>query len=134
MNKNKPGALLIAALIGAALAGCASESSQALAVPTVASAARPYVGPRTLIAAEQLPDSCLASMKGVPGPTEAFVYEHQIPLDVRSHGAGDDMKMTSARQSQQPQASLTQQQGGALTKTNPYASSTATGTSMPGPS
>lgn len=50
MNKNKPGALLIAALIGAALAGCASESSQALAVPTVASAARPYVGPRTLIA------------------------------------------------------------------------------------
>ena len=59
-------------------------------------------------------------LKGVPGPTEAFVYEHQIPLDVRSHGAGDDMKMTSARQSQQPQASLTQQQGGALTKTNPY--------------
>ncbi|WP_219137130.1 hypothetical protein [Janthinobacterium sp. UMAB-60] len=34
-------------------------------------------------------------LKGVPGPIEAFVYDHQIPLDVRSHGA-------------------------ALTKTNPY--------------
>ncbi|WP_454774613.1 hypothetical protein [Janthinobacterium tructae] len=46
-------------------------------------------------------------LTGVPGTTEAFVYDHQIPLDVYSHGAGDNMKMTP-------------QQGGAITKTNPY--------------
>ena len=60
------------------------------------------------------------ALKGVPAPTEAFVYNHQIPLDVYSHGAGDNMKMAPERQSQQPQASLTQQQDGAITKTNPY--------------
>ena len=59
-------------------------------------------------------------LKGVPGTTEAFVYDHQIPFDVYSHGAGDNMKMAPERQSQQPQASLTQQQGGAIPKTNPY--------------
>ena len=59
-------------------------------------------------------------LTGVPGTTEAFVYDHQIPLDVYSHGAGDNMKMTPERQSQQPQASLTPQQGGAITKINPY--------------
>ena len=59
-------------------------------------------------------------MKGVPAPTEAFVYDHQIPLDVYSHGVGDGMKMTPERQSQQPRASLTQQQDGAIPKTNPY--------------
>ena len=59
-------------------------------------------------------------LKGVPGTTEAFVYDHQIPFDVYSHGAGDNMKMAPERQSQQPQASLTQQQDGAITKTNPY--------------
>ena len=59
-------------------------------------------------------------LKGVPGTTEAFVYAHQIPLDVYSHGAGDDMKMAPERQSRQPQASLTQQQDGAIPKTNPY--------------
>ena len=59
-------------------------------------------------------------LKGVPGTTEAFVYDHQIPLDVYSHGAGDDMKMAPERQSRQPQASLTQQQDGAIPKTNPY--------------
>ena len=59
-------------------------------------------------------------LKGVPGSTEAFVYDHQIPFDVHSHGAGGDMKMTPERQSQQPQASLTQQQDGAIPKTNPY--------------
>ena len=59
-------------------------------------------------------------LKGVPGTTEAFVYAHQIPLDVYSHGAGDDMKMAPERQSRQPQASLTQQQDGAISKTNPY--------------
>lgn len=59
-------------------------------------------------------------LKGVPGTTEAFVYDHQVPFDVYSHGAGDNMKMAPERQSQQPQASLTQQQDGAITKTNPY--------------
>ena len=59
-------------------------------------------------------------LTGVPGPIEAFVYNHQIPLDVYSHGAGDNMKMMPERQSQQPQASLTPQQDGAITKTNPY--------------
>ena len=59
-------------------------------------------------------------LTGVPGPIEAFVYNHQIPLDVYSHGAGNNMKMAPERQSQQPQASLTQQQDGAITKTNPY--------------
>lgn len=58
--------------------------------------------------------------KTVPGTSEAFVCDHPSPPDVHSHGAGDDMKMTPERQSQQPQASLTQQQDGAITKTNPY--------------
>ena len=45
----------------------------------------------------------------------------------REHGAldykecaGDDMKVTPEHQSRQAQASLTQQQDGAITKTNPY--------------
>lgn len=42
--------LLIAACILPALAGCATETSRAVVVPTVASAARPYAGVRTLIA------------------------------------------------------------------------------------
>ena len=60
------------------------------------------------------------ALKGVPAPIESFVYDHQIALDMRSHGAGDNMKMAPERQSQQPQASLTQQQDGAIPKTNPY--------------
>lgn len=60
------------------------------------------------------------ALTGIPGPIEAFVYDHQIPFDVYSHGAGDNMKMAPERQSQQPQASLTQQQDGAIPKTNPY--------------
>ena len=60
------------------------------------------------------------ALKGVPGPIESFVYDHQIPLDVYSHGASDNMKMAPERQSRQPQASLTQQQDGAIPKTNPY--------------
>ena len=59
-------------------------------------------------------------LTGVPDTTEAFVYDHQIPFDVYSHGAGDNMKMTPERQSRQPQSSLTQQQDGAISKTNPY--------------
>jgi curli biogenesis system outer membrane secretion channel CsgG len=64
MNKNKPGALLIAALIAASLAGCATESSKALAVPTVASAERPYVGPRTAIAVGKF-DNRSSFMRGI---------------------------------------------------------------------
>lgn len=60
------------------------------------------------------------ALKGVPGPIESFVYDHQIALDMRSHGAGDDMKMTPERQSQPPQASLTPQQGGVIPRTNPF--------------
>ena len=59
-------------------------------------------------------------LTGVPGTTEAFVYDHQIPFDVYRRGAGDGMKMTPERQSRQSQASLTQQQDGAISKTNPY--------------
>lgn len=59
-------------------------------------------------------------LKGVPGTTESFVYDHQVPIDVRSYGADDNMKMTSECQSLQPQASLTPQQGGVINQTNPY--------------
>jgi len=64
MNKNKPGALLIAALIGASLAGCATESSKAVVVPAVASAERPYVGPRTAIAVGKF-DNRSSFMRGI---------------------------------------------------------------------
>ena len=60
------------------------------------------------------------ALKGMPGPIGSFVYDHPIAPDVHSHGAGDDMKMTPERQSRQPQASLTQQQDGAIPRTNPY--------------
>ncbi|MFZ4875558.1 CsgG/HfaB family protein [Janthinobacterium sp. Mn2066] len=64
MNKNKPGALLIAALIAASLAGCATESSKSVAVPVVASAERPYVGPRTAIAVGKF-DNRSSFMRGI---------------------------------------------------------------------
>lgn len=47
-----------------ALAGCATESSQALAVPVVASASRPYVGVRTLIAVGKF-DNRSSFMRGI---------------------------------------------------------------------
>lgn len=50
MRLQGAGMLLVAAITGSALTGCATESSKALVVPTVASASRPYVGIRTLIA------------------------------------------------------------------------------------
>ncbi|MDC8757752.1 CsgG/HfaB family protein [Janthinobacterium fluminis] len=56
--------LCIAALAGAMLAGCATESSQALVVPTVASANRPAVGPRTLIAVGKF-DNRSSFMRGI---------------------------------------------------------------------
>ncbi|MBB5370060.1 MULTISPECIES: CsgG/HfaB family protein [unclassified Janthinobacterium] len=64
MNKNKPGALLIATLIAASLAGCATESSKAVVVPAVASAERPYVGPRTAIAVGKF-DNRSSFMRGI---------------------------------------------------------------------
>jgi len=42
--------LLIGACLTSALVGCATESSRSLEVATVASASRPYAGPRSLIA------------------------------------------------------------------------------------
>lgn len=42
--------LLLGACLTSALVGCATESSRALVVPQTASASRPYVGPRSLIA------------------------------------------------------------------------------------
>ena len=64
MTKTTPGVLLLATLIGASLAGCATETSQALAVPAVASAARPYVGQRTLIAVGKF-DNRSSFMRGI---------------------------------------------------------------------
>ena len=43
-------ALLIGACLTSALLGCATESSRSIEVQTVASAKRPYAGPRSLIA------------------------------------------------------------------------------------
>ena len=42
--------LLLGACLSATLLGCATESSRAIVVPPTASASRPYVGPRSLIA------------------------------------------------------------------------------------
>lgn len=64
MKTNTWGALLAAALAASTLAGCATESSQALAVPVVASAARPYVGMRTLIAVGKF-DNRSSFMRGI---------------------------------------------------------------------
>ena len=50
--------------VAAAVSGCATESSQALVVPTVASAARPYTGPRTLIGVGNF-DNRSSFMRGV---------------------------------------------------------------------
>ncbi|MYM29748.1 Curli biogenesis system outer membrane secretion channel CsgG [Duganella sacchari] len=56
--------LLAAALAISALAGCATESSQAVAVATTASAAKPYVGPRSLIAVGKF-DNRSSFMRGI---------------------------------------------------------------------
>ncbi|HEV7817084.1 MAG TPA: CsgG/HfaB family protein [Janthinobacterium sp.] len=64
MKTNNSGTLLVAALMVSALAGCATESSQALVVPTVASAARPYAGARTLIAVGKF-DNRSSFMRGI---------------------------------------------------------------------
>ena len=64
MKTNTWGALLAAAVTASTLAGCATESSQALAVPVMASAARPYVGMRTLIAVGKF-DNRSSFMRGI---------------------------------------------------------------------
>jgi len=56
--------ILLAFAATAALAGCATETSQALQVSTVASAARPYTGPRTLVAVGKF-DNRSSFMRGV---------------------------------------------------------------------
>lgn len=58
------GLLATTALVASTLAGCATESSQALAVPTVASAARPYTGVRTLVAVGKF-DNRSSFMRGI---------------------------------------------------------------------
>ncbi|MBA5606772.1 CsgG/HfaB family protein [Duganella sp. FT3S] len=60
----KLGLLATTALVASTLAGCATESSQALAVPTVASAARPYTGVRTLVAVGKF-DNRSSFMRGI---------------------------------------------------------------------
>lgn len=63
--KTKQTSILLAAALGASLlSGCATESSQALAVPTVASAARPYTGVRSLIAVGKF-DNRSSFMRGI---------------------------------------------------------------------
>jgi curli biogenesis system outer membrane secretion channel CsgG len=64
MKTNKWGTLLAAAVTISTLAGCATESSQALAVPVVASSAQPYVGARTLIAVGKF-DNRSSFMRGI---------------------------------------------------------------------
>jgi len=64
MKIYQSGAALAAVLAAAVLAGCATESSQALVVPTVASAARPYAGPRSLIAVGKF-DNRSSFMRGI---------------------------------------------------------------------
>lgn len=64
MKIRHTGAVLAVAVIASALSGCATESSQALAVPTVASAARPYTGARTLVAVGKF-DNRSSFMRGI---------------------------------------------------------------------
>lgn len=55
---------IVAVLAGAVLAGCATESSQVVAVPAVASASRPYTGARSLIAVGKF-DNRSSFMRGI---------------------------------------------------------------------
>lgn len=64
MKLHHTGAVLAAAVAAAVLSGCATETSQALAVPTVASAARPYTGARTLVAVGKF-DNRSSFMRGI---------------------------------------------------------------------
>jgi curli biogenesis system outer membrane secretion channel CsgG len=64
MKQMKTIQLLAAALAVSALAGCATESSQAVAVATTASAAKPYAGPRSPIAVGKF-DNRSSFMRGI---------------------------------------------------------------------
>lgn len=64
MKMNQSGALLAVAMMVATLAGCATESSQAVAVTAVASASRPYAGPRTLVSVGKF-DNRSSFMRGI---------------------------------------------------------------------
>jgi curli biogenesis system outer membrane secretion channel CsgG len=57
-------AFLAAGTLLALLSGCATESSQAIAVPTVQSASRPYAGPRSLVAVGKF-DNRSSFMRGI---------------------------------------------------------------------
>ncbi|MYN43576.1 hypothetical protein GTP23_00660 [Pseudoduganella sp. FT93W] len=56
--------LAAAVVVASTLAGCATESSQALTVATVTSAAKPYTGPRSLIAVGKF-DNRSSFMRGI---------------------------------------------------------------------
>jgi curli biogenesis system outer membrane secretion channel CsgG len=64
MKKMKTIQLLAAVAAVAALAGCATESSQAVAVATTASATKPYTGPRSPIAVGKF-DNRSSFMRGI---------------------------------------------------------------------
>jgi curli biogenesis system outer membrane secretion channel CsgG len=64
MKTTKITLMLAVATAVSALAGCATESSQAVAVATVASAAKPYAGPRAPIAVGKF-DNRSSFMRGV---------------------------------------------------------------------
>ncbi|MYN39414.1 hypothetical protein GTP55_08520 [Duganella sp. FT109W] len=64
MKKMKTIQLLAAVMAVSALAGCATESSQAVAVATTASATKPYAGPRSPIAVGKF-DNRSSFMRGV---------------------------------------------------------------------
>ncbi len=64
MKTKQTAVFLAAAALLALLSGCATESSQALAVPTVQSASRPYAGHRTLVAVGKF-DNRSSFMRGI---------------------------------------------------------------------
>jgi curli biogenesis system outer membrane secretion channel CsgG len=64
MKTNKTIAFLAAGTLLALLSGCATEHSQALVVPTVQSASRPYFGPRSLVAVGKF-DNRSSFMRGI---------------------------------------------------------------------
>ena len=64
MKQKQAGLLLIAVGMASILAGCATESSQALSVPTVATVSRAQAGPRTLISVGKF-DNRSSFMRGI---------------------------------------------------------------------
>lgn len=63
-TKNRIALLCASAFAGMTLAGCATESSQAIAIPVTASVVRPYVGARSLIAVGKF-DNRSSFMRGI---------------------------------------------------------------------